>query len=135
MTETKYQAEEVLCRLSFWEKPDRGQKAYIRNDLSVRHYEKGSMIYGCSEVCPGMVCVLKGCIRVYLLSEEGRRRRSAAEQEWKGRQENTGRCAKSNKKTDKSANFQNIYNVKPGDIMYNEGRILRGYPGTQESGR
>ena len=36
---------------------------------------------------------------------------------------------------DNTSNFQNIYNVKPGDIMYNEGRILRGYPGTQESGR
>lgn len=72
MIKTEYKAAEALCRLPFWEKLEDRQQAYLLEDLSVRHYGKGSIVYGCGSVCLGMICVLKGGIRVYLLSEEGR---------------------------------------------------------------
>lgn len=66
------ETEEMLSRFPFWDKMEEKQKEYAVNHAIVRHYEKGSAIFGSGNVCLGMVCVLKGSIRVSLLSEEGR---------------------------------------------------------------
>ena len=63
---------EIFQRLPFWEKLTEEQKAYAIQHGSVRHYGKDSLIYDGGSVCLGMACVLKGSIRVSLLSEEGR---------------------------------------------------------------
>lgn len=70
--EQKAREMELLSGLPFWEHLEESQKEYIIHHTMVHHYEKGSMIYSSGSMCLGMTCVLKGSIRVYLLSEEGR---------------------------------------------------------------
>ncbi len=65
-------AADVLLNLPFWERLNEKEKEYTARNASVRHYEKDSLLYGSGGVCLGMACVLKGKIRVSLLSEEGR---------------------------------------------------------------
>lgn len=65
-------ASDVFLNLPFWEQLSEMEKEYTTRNASVRHYEKDSLLYGSGGVCLGMACVLKGKIRVSLLSEEGR---------------------------------------------------------------
>lgn len=64
--------KERLSQLSFWEKMEEKQKEYAVSHATVRHYKKGAAIFGSGSVCLGMVFVLKGSIRISLLSEGGR---------------------------------------------------------------
>lgn len=63
---------EMFRQLPFWEKLLEEQKESVMRSGRVRHYEKGSILFGSGSVCLGMVSVLRGSIRVSLLSEEGR---------------------------------------------------------------
>lgn len=72
---TKYKeeaTEDLVFYLPFWKQLKEEEKAYVIDRISIRHYKKGAIIYGCKDVCLGMICVLSGSIRVSLLSEEGR---------------------------------------------------------------
>ena len=44
----------------------------LRRSAFVRHYEKGAFVHSSDTECLGMLFVLSGEIRTYLLSEEGR---------------------------------------------------------------
>ena len=44
----------------------------LRRSAFVRHYEKGAFVHSSDNECLGMLFVLSGEIRTYLLSEEGR---------------------------------------------------------------
>ena len=48
------------------------QAEYAQENASIRKYAKGEIVHGGGRTCLGMVFVLKGSLRVYLLSEEGR---------------------------------------------------------------
>lgn len=61
-----------LVNLPFWDNLDNRQREYVAYNAVIRRYERGNIIHGCGSSCLGMIYVLKGGIRVYILSEEGR---------------------------------------------------------------
>lgn len=67
-----HKIEHALPKLPYWDALEEGQRAYLADNASLRHSEKGEIIHGCGSMCLGMLYVLKGSIRTYLLSEEGR---------------------------------------------------------------
>lgn len=55
----------------FWQSlPDQDKETFCRSSISVR-YEKGTTIHDSSE-CTGVIIITSGCLRVYMLSEEGK---------------------------------------------------------------
>ena len=64
--------EEYLARLPYWDKLSDEEKAMVRGAAEVQRYEKGQYIYGSAGDCLGMILLLRGEIRTYMLSEEGR---------------------------------------------------------------
>ena len=64
--------EQYLTRLPFWEALTEQEKESVRNTSSLRRYKKGSFIRSGGSECLGMLLLLEGEIRTYLLSDEGR---------------------------------------------------------------
>ena len=62
-----------LPQLPYWPQLTQKQKDHIAGNAGIRHYQKGTIIHGSGNTCLGMLLILKGGIRVYLLSEEGSR--------------------------------------------------------------
>lgn len=58
--------------LPFWEHLNAQEKALAENAASFRHFECGASIYNGGFDCMGLVYVLSGELRVYMMSEEGR---------------------------------------------------------------
>ncbi len=56
----------------FWEKLDPNDKDLFCRSTGVSQYKKGTIIHGGNSECIGAVLVRTGCVRAYLLSEEGR---------------------------------------------------------------
>ncbi|MBR5444757.1 MAG: Crp/Fnr family transcriptional regulator [Clostridia bacterium] len=55
----------------FWKAlPDKDKETFCRSSVSVR-YEKGTTIHDSSE-CTGVIIIKSGCLRLYILSEEGK---------------------------------------------------------------
>ena len=67
-----YDIKTVLTELPFWDKLTGTEKENIESHAYIRHYEKDSVIIGNGDSCLGMIHVLSGTVRVFLLSEEGR---------------------------------------------------------------
>lgn len=61
-----------LEALPFWNRLTEDEKELIKQNSSVQKYEKGRLIHGCDSNCLGMITVINGSIRTYLMSEEGR---------------------------------------------------------------
>ena len=64
--------ERTLTQLPFWSSLTEQEQETLRQSAFVRHYEKGAFIHSSDNECLGMLSVLSGEIRTYLLSEEGR---------------------------------------------------------------
>ena len=64
--------KEQLVKLPFWDKLDNRQKEYATHHAGIRYYEKNNIMHGRGNSCLGMIYVIKGEIRVFMLSEEGR---------------------------------------------------------------
>ena len=64
--------ERTLTQIPFWSSLTEQEKDMIRRSSFVRRYEKGTVIHSSDNECLGMLFVLSGEIRTYLLSEEGR---------------------------------------------------------------
>lgn len=64
--------EHTLTQLPFWSFLTEREKDMIRRSSSTRHYGKGSFVHSSDKECLGMLFVLSGELRTYLLSEEGR---------------------------------------------------------------
>ncbi len=64
--------EKILSRLPFGSSLSEDEKEQVRQRAFVNHYEKGTIINNCNNECLGMLLVISGEIRTYLLSEEGR---------------------------------------------------------------
>ena len=61
-----------IMKIPFWEKLSEKEKTDLRRSLTVRKYDKGSILYESRENCLGILYVIKGCVRVYINSEDGR---------------------------------------------------------------
>lgn len=61
-----------LEALPFWNRLTEDEKELVKQNSSVQKYEKGRLIHGCDSNCLGMITVINGSIRTYLMSEEGR---------------------------------------------------------------
>ena len=65
-------AEDAARKLPYWDKLTDDEKEYTVRNTAVRVFEKGAVVHGCGEACLGMIQVISGCIRVSMLSDEGR---------------------------------------------------------------
>ena len=64
--------ESVLERLPFWKQLTDSEKELVRQNAVIRLYKKGTRVYSSERECLGMLFVMQGEMRTYLLSEEGR---------------------------------------------------------------
>ena len=64
--------ERTLTQLPFWSSLTEQEQETLHRSAFVRHYEKGSFVHSSDNECLGMLFILSGEIRTYLLSEEGR---------------------------------------------------------------
>ena len=62
----------MMTQLPFWSSLTEHEMETLRRSAFVRHYEKGAFIHSSDNECLGMLFILSGEIRTYLLSEEGR---------------------------------------------------------------
>lgn len=63
---------EMLRTLPYWEFLTEEEKKRVETEAYVRHYEQGEVLYGPTVECVGMIHVLRGETRAYILSDEGR---------------------------------------------------------------
>lgn len=65
--------QEILQKeFPFWEKLDEATRERLVLAAVRKEYAKGSMVHSGSEKCLGLILVERGCLRVYIESEEGR---------------------------------------------------------------
>ena len=64
--------EQMAARLPFWSLLTDREQETVRRSAVTRRYEKGALIHDGGSECLGMLLVLSGEIRTYLLSDEGR---------------------------------------------------------------
>ncbi len=64
--------ENILNKLPFWTSLTEQEKEILRKSTVIRRYEKGSFIHSSDRDCLGMLFILSGEIRTYILSDEGR---------------------------------------------------------------
>lgn len=62
----------IVEMLPFWDSLSEKEKQLVKSRAVIRPYKKGEMIQPTDCNCLGMVLVVSGGIRVYILSEEGR---------------------------------------------------------------
>jgi len=61
-----------MMNYPFWSKLQENEKELIKNAMQVEHYKKGELIHRTDTGCKGILTVLSGQMRIYILSEEGR---------------------------------------------------------------
>ena len=64
--------EKYLPRLPFWDKLSETERQAVSQGASLRSFERGQLIFGCHDDCLGMLLLLKGGLRAFMVSEEGR---------------------------------------------------------------
>lgn len=64
--------EKALTSLSFWNYLSSGEKELILSHSVIREFGKNQIVNSLDSECMGIVILLQGGIRVYLLSDEGR---------------------------------------------------------------
>ena len=64
--------EAAVSRLPFWQLLTEQERDTVQRSAMVRRYEKGALIHDGGSECLGLLLVLSGEIRTYLLSDEGR---------------------------------------------------------------
>lgn len=55
----------------FWSKLDKNEQEQLCRNSQLVKYSKGQNVHG-GNICTGMIIVRSGCLRAYMLSEEGR---------------------------------------------------------------
>ena len=63
---------EMMRVLPFWEKLTEEEKTRVEMTAYVRHFDEGEELYGPCADCLGMIHIMKGETRAFLLSDEGR---------------------------------------------------------------
>ena len=64
--------EQYLKKLPFWEKLSEEEKRFVKRNSAIRRAGEGALIYSRDCACVGMVYVVSGSLRIYVLSPEGR---------------------------------------------------------------
>ncbi|MBP3481408.1 MAG: Crp/Fnr family transcriptional regulator [Clostridia bacterium] len=64
--------QKYLQMLPFYGRLSDTQRKYLENSAFLRRYDKGGFLYGGDNACLGMIYIISGGVRTYLLSEEGR---------------------------------------------------------------
>ena len=64
--------EEIYKEYEFWKKLDNESKEKIISETIVEKYNKGQIIYNPTQKCKGMIKIIKGELRVYMISEDGK---------------------------------------------------------------
>ena len=63
---------ELLKQLPYWNHLTDDEKLQVQEKSYIRHFKSGDQLYGPCTDCMGMICILRGEARAYLLSDEGR---------------------------------------------------------------
>lgn len=64
--------EEICKQYEFWGKLDDNSKQNIISESVIEKYNKGQIIYSPTHKCKGMINIIKGSLRVYMISEDGK---------------------------------------------------------------
>lgn len=64
--------KDLVQLLPFWDKLTNSEKEFVISYSTVTEYEKGRIIHSDDDKCLGMILILSGEIRTYVLSPEGR---------------------------------------------------------------
>ena len=64
--------EETLKKLPFWEHLEEKERRLLEREAQVKRFPAGGQLFGTADACLGMVHVLDGELRAYILSREGR---------------------------------------------------------------
>ena len=64
--------EQYLTRLPFWEMLTKWEQELVRGGASLLRYKKGAFVHSGGSECVGVLLLLEGEIRTFLLSDEGR---------------------------------------------------------------
>lgn len=64
--------DKTLITLPFWQNLNLSEREIITNCAQIRKYERDALIYSHDHECLGLIKVLSGEIRTFILSEEGR---------------------------------------------------------------
>lgn len=64
--------KKALSALAFWDKLSNSEKKYITENTVLRTFDKGELIQNSCDSCLGMLHIISGEIRAYMISEEGR---------------------------------------------------------------
>lgn len=67
-----FEKEKILEDLPFWDHLESKEKKDIVDATVIRHYEAGNFIHSQDGECLGLVKVLNGDVRIYMVSEEGK---------------------------------------------------------------
>lgn len=62
----------AMSRLPYLGNLSDTQRRYLAEHAAIRRYAKGETVHGYGSTCLGAITVIKGSLRVYILSEEGR---------------------------------------------------------------
>lgn len=62
----------LSAHLSFWDNLSDDEKVFLINNTSLIQYKKGLNIHNDGNNCIGILLVNSGCVRTYVLSEDGR---------------------------------------------------------------
>ncbi len=62
----------ALERLPFWAKLSTKDQEQLTESAHIERYKKGEMIHRTDTECKGLILILSGQMRIYILSEEGR---------------------------------------------------------------
>ena len=65
-------SEEYLKELPFWNNLSDSERKQLCASAVIKSYDKGQEIHGSGNDCLGMIYIISGEIRIYILSEEGR---------------------------------------------------------------
>lgn len=64
--------KQICQEYKFWDKLDEESKERIISETIIERYSKNEIIYNPSQICKGIIKVLKGNLRIYMISEDGK---------------------------------------------------------------
>lgn len=68
----KEKIEELLKNMSFWSRLQEEEQTILIQNAKILDYKAGDSVYSGGTQCLGMILVLQGTLRTYLLSDEGK---------------------------------------------------------------
>ena len=72
MSTSSFDIQKELSAFPFWEALTEHERESMRSCARIREYERDSLIYSRDQECLGLIHVLSGTVRTFMLSGEGR---------------------------------------------------------------